>query len=776
MFNSPSPLLNPPSSSRHRLTPTNFSSSETQRLSEYSPLIGFHNYYFQNNYNPNAANNNNPKSIYWKLFGLIAITAAALLIGGIILFDSHYNNNIDPNNPQDSLAPIVFVPDLFCSQLEIRIKTQTNPNDDSSSTSYNHDDEAHNLDYKNRKKDSADANSFTFEEKRYISPSLHDCPRWLTEWTNIYNYTLQSQYPNCLIQALISDYNPEQHTFVNRLGIDIRPVYSNQGGLKGLVVTPPDDEDGNAPQFNAELSAQSNSENNENKGRKSNSDAFESVAPCQYQLLLSYLHSVGYVEHVNLHAVPYDWRQSSLTLNDASAGSSSFFSRLQALIERSYHTNHARRVVILSNGAGSDHSLTFLRLQDNDWKKKFLAGFIALSGEFAGNMENLLAVTTGRNNKANSMFPTDIKRQTFMELYQSMEYYAYKLPFYSVFGEDNVLLTTPTRRYTSKAADLHQLLVDCGALHASDIYINKISPIQQQISLSYKIKPLTSQYFAEITQIQSFSPIVLYSSRAEALDYLNSLNTETKKLNSTHKIRTTSDNLAGIDATRAINPFLPPTINTFCLYPGGIDNIIQFIFKSDDFSDLPDVIYAPAKRSGTEKQGESGQTKRNGKKIAIQSSSLENSSPESSSDSSGDSDHYVGSGDSDDLDDNKDYDSENVSPTGVICKHWNAVINAAQLEKRGAKHDEGMNSDAPELLLGAVPASTSLLPSKHRTIRAIHFVLSPSYQPGEPSTEQQEEEEGRSSAHHDDEKNNIDDKSSSSHDNQRHSKHSHHAN
>ena len=90
----------------------------------------------------------------------------------------------------------------------------------------------------------------------------------------------------------------------------------------------------------------------------------------------------GYVVGTSLFGAPYDWRYTTAE----SLSTLGFTSSLEKLIESAYKQNMNRKVILVAHSNGAIIIYDFLKSMTNDWKDKYIACFISLSGNFLGQM------------------------------------------------------------------------------------------------------------------------------------------------------------------------------------------------------------------------------------------------------------------------------------------------------------------------------------------------------------------------------------------------------
>ena len=149
------------------------------------------------------------------------------------------------------------------------------------------------------------------------------------------------------------------------------------------------------------------------------------------------------VDH-DLFVVSYDWRLSP-NLDTV------FIDRMRATIESAYE-QHQQQVFIIAHSTGGGESLYFLQSQPQQWKDKFIAGFISLSGNFAGEVDIFGDLTDLSETGFTGVTPL-LSRQFWLT--QPAE--IWQLPHEHIYGAQSFVFT-PDYNYTTSAADILRLL------------------------------------------------------------------------------------------------------------------------------------------------------------------------------------------------------------------------------------------------------------------------------------------------------------------------------
>lgn len=166
-----------------------------------------------------------------------------------------------------------------------------------------------------------------------------------------------------------------------------------------------------------------------------------------------YLESWGYQEGFNLYGVPYDYR----LMSDRSFIAAGFIQDVKLLVEKVYVLNGNRRVFFVGHSNGGPTMYTFLQssLLSADWKKKYVAGMIGLSGNFLGQMNAMYDYTYNENTSEQNMVGSweGAMGSVTWGGYEAVQ----DVPIITTY------VGTPSERnYTAKMDDLVQLFVDSG--------------------------------------------------------------------------------------------------------------------------------------------------------------------------------------------------------------------------------------------------------------------------------------------------------------------------
>ncbi|EDQ88467.1 uncharacterized protein MONBRDRAFT_37422, partial [Monosiga brevicollis MX1] len=91
----------------------------------------------------------------------------------------------------------------------------------------------------------------------------------------------------------------------------------------------------------------------------------------------SFWTTLGWTVGKNLVTAAFDWRYTPADIPE-------YYDRLKALVEETYENNNQQRVVLLAVSWGPQPTLAFLHKQEQAWKDKYIAWFIAQSPIWSG--------------------------------------------------------------------------------------------------------------------------------------------------------------------------------------------------------------------------------------------------------------------------------------------------------------------------------------------------------------------------------------------------------
>lgn len=176
-----------------------------------------------------------------------------------------------------------------------------------------------------------------------------------------------------------------------------------------------------------------------------------------YPFVHSLVDLLGYTRGTDLRAAPYDFRK-----DPSYAGE--YFKGLKALIENTTHTNEGKPVMLISHSMGCPYTVNFLRLQTEEWKKRYIAAWTAISGVYGGSMKAAMAYVSGDGFGIPAILDKPQVLRQFQRTFPSL---AFILPDPRWWNKTETIVTTSKRTYTAHEYD--DLFRDMGYPVASKI-------------------------------------------------------------------------------------------------------------------------------------------------------------------------------------------------------------------------------------------------------------------------------------------------------------------
>lgn len=72
-----------------------------------------------------------------------------------------------------------------------------------------------------------------------------------------------------------------------------------------------------------------------------------------------------------------------------------FLKNLTKIVEKVYHLNDNRKVLVLGHSMGSTFIYYWLMQQSLAWKDKYIDSFVSISGPYLGSVKAIKAVVSG---------------------------------------------------------------------------------------------------------------------------------------------------------------------------------------------------------------------------------------------------------------------------------------------------------------------------------------------------------------------------------------------
>jgi lysophospholipase-3 len=169
-----------------------------------------------------------------------------------------------------------------------------------------------------------------------------------------------------------------------------------------------------------------------------------------------FVREYNYTDGLNLHSVPYDFRRgTNETLYI-------FINNLKQLIEFTYIQNFNKSIYLISHSTGGSMILFFLSQQTQFWKDQYINSWISLSGNLAGEVDNIKNLIQGF---LSPIVPYDV--------IQSWDFFAWRIPEPMIYGSERIIIQSPSKNYTSY--DMLELLHDINAKELALIYLKSSS-------------------------------------------------------------------------------------------------------------------------------------------------------------------------------------------------------------------------------------------------------------------------------------------------------------
>ncbi|KAM4614019.1 phosphatidylcholine-sterol acyltransferase [Discoglossus pictus] len=170
--------------------------------------------------------------------------------------------------------------------------------------------------------------------------------------------------------------------------------------------------------------------------------------------LAGYLHTLvqnlvnnGYVRDETVRAAPYDWR---IAPNDQQE----YFQKLKALVEE-MHEQYNKSIFLIGHSLGNMYLLYFLNHQPQQWKDKYIKGFISLGAPWGGAVKPLLVLMSGDTHGIPMVSNIKIREEQRMTTTNP-----WMLPTNLAWPESHVFISTPSYNYTYR--DYQRFFQDIG--------------------------------------------------------------------------------------------------------------------------------------------------------------------------------------------------------------------------------------------------------------------------------------------------------------------------
>lgn len=156
-----------------------------------------------------------------------------------------------------------------------------------------------------------------------------------------------------------------------------------------------------------------------------------------FHTMVQYLVNMGYTRNATVRGAPYDWRLPPDENEE-------YLTKLQDLVEEMYE-EYQEPVYLLGHSMGCHYVLYFLNHQPQEWKDKYIKGFISLGAPWGGAVKPLKVLASGNNDGIPMISNIKIREEQRMTTTNP-----WMLPFDKYWPKDHVFISTPTYNYTSQ--------------------------------------------------------------------------------------------------------------------------------------------------------------------------------------------------------------------------------------------------------------------------------------------------------------------------------------
>ncbi|KAK6939732.1 Lecithin:cholesterol/phospholipid:diacylglycerol acyltransferase [Dillenia turbinata] len=192
--------------------------------------------------------------------------------------------------------------------------------------------------------------------------------------------------------------------------------------------------------------------------------------------LVESLEKLGYSDGKNLFGAPYDFRYGLAPEGHPSRVGSQFLQDLKHLIEGASNSNRQKPVILLSHSLGCLYVLQLLNRSPKSWAQRYIRHFIALSGPWAGTVEELLTFASG-----NSLGVPIVDRLLVRDEQRSSETNLWLMPSPKVFGSKGPLVVTQNSTYS--AYEINTFLEDIGFPQGVHPYKTRVLPLVESLTV-----------------------------------------------------------------------------------------------------------------------------------------------------------------------------------------------------------------------------------------------------------------------------------------------------
>lgn len=156
-----------------------------------------------------------------------------------------------------------------------------------------------------------------------------------------------------------------------------------------------------------------------------------------YNQLVAFFVANGFRRGIDIRGAPYDFRRSPPELTD-------YYGNITALVEDTYRINGNKKVIIVCHSMGCPVMLYYLNGRSQNWKDKYIKSFVTLASPWGGAVKALKAFISGDNFGFTFVPTLTIRKEE--RTYSSL---AYLMPSEKFWPKDEVIISRPTKNYTS---------------------------------------------------------------------------------------------------------------------------------------------------------------------------------------------------------------------------------------------------------------------------------------------------------------------------------------
>jgi hypothetical protein len=123
---------------------------------------------------------------------------------------------------------------------------------------------------------------------------------------------------------------------------------------------------------------------------------------------------------------------------------------LQALVEEMFSQQNGSKVALIGHSYGCNVAHTFLRRMSLSWKSQYIAGFISLSGPFAGSFDAMLSILSGSFSQSHGL---GFSSADLSALARNVTSTNFLIPAASLYDADEVIVRLGDANYTHSQLD-----------------------------------------------------------------------------------------------------------------------------------------------------------------------------------------------------------------------------------------------------------------------------------------------------------------------------------